>query len=159
MRRTIFLAAVIALVLATVGAPASARPKDYPLWETWCDLDGDADTGTGTVEPPLGPEIEIELDGREEVPDQYAVHVPGWMEGINVPAHFQGGTIFRWVQDNGGWVEDDLFDVTFDWRPPGLDKNEKITYCLQYAYIGPYFILWDPVWVFFPNPAIPPTNG
>ena len=154
MRRTIVFLAAVALMLAMVGTPAAAIPKIPETWAIWCDFDGDPNTPPhGTLDPWAG----VDLGGRETYTLQEVLAVPGWIlepEGIHPPSIWLGGHAEVW--ENG------VLTVEADFaRAPGLMK--KATHCLQ---VGPLeedpdelVVIWDPIWLFFPPPGIPPSDG
>jgi len=142
MRRTILLAAAVALVLATVGTPAAAVPKFYPEWPTNCDMDG-----------PPG-----DLEGDRET---HLVLVTGpaaaaWIvepEPLHAAVLWLGGTVS--VYDNGVLRDGYPMDVP---PPPGLfDRMVDCDSYTQFENRSGVLIRveWDPVYLFFPPPATP----
>lgn len=135
MRRTILVFNAVALILATVGTPAAAYPKNQQEWDTWCDMNGDGSRETHTT--------------------QVASYQPGWTiapVAVKAPAIWFGGHVDVYVN---GVLDPDL---SADVYPP-LGMEDRLTSCTQEATFpvedAVWRVVWDPLWLFFPPPAIP----
>lgn len=145
MRRAIVIVASVALLLAVGAVPAAGVGAPHNIaTDTWCDMDGDPNTGSGTV---VVDSVEIDLAGFETYFEVDAWNVPGWIPGVHAPVIWFGGH-FRYYEDGELLGEGDLGHT-----PPGMAS--RVTTCVETVSYGGGLTVWDPLRLFFTPPAVP----